>query len=111
MFVREISAANIVICSVCHSFNFGTLARCVLQETLAACPTGCYCEVADQTIKFNVEEMSEYKVNVVCSDLALSSLPPSLPPHTIYLQLENNKVRRCQHSAACQQCVETKNKQ
>ena len=52
----------------------------------------CDCEVADETIKFSLEDMSGYKVNVVCTDLGLTSLPLHLPPDTIYLNMANNQV-------------------
>ena len=52
----------------------------------------CDCEVADETIKFSMEDMSKYKVNVVCTDLGLTSLPSCLPPDTIYLNMANNQV-------------------
>ena len=54
----------------------------------------CDCEVADETIKFSLEDMSGYKVNVVCTDLGLTSLPLHLPPDTIYLNMANNRVQR-----------------
>ena len=33
-----------------------------------------------------------FKVNVFCTDLGLTRLPLSLPPDTVYLNLENNQV-------------------
>ena len=33
-----------------------------------------------------------FRVNVFCTDLGLTRLPLSLPPDTVYLNLENNQV-------------------
>ena len=38
------------------------------------------------------EERDGFKVNVFCTDLQLTRLPLSLPPDTVYLNLENNQV-------------------
>ena len=38
------------------------------------------------------EERDGFKVNVFCPDLQLTRLPLSLPPDTVYLNLENNQV-------------------
>jgi len=69
-----------------HSFLLFT------EKTSSTCPELCDCEVADETIKFSLKDMSGYKVNVVCTDLGLTSLPSHLPPDTIYLNMENNQV-------------------
>jgi len=69
-----------------HSFLLFT------RKTSSTCPELCDCEVADETIKFSLEDMSGYKVNVVCADLGLTSLPSHLPPDTIYLDMKNNQV-------------------
>ena len=34
-----------------------------------------------------------FKANVFCTDLGLTKLPISLPPDTVYLNLQNNQVR------------------
>eukprot|EP00092_Neocalanus_flemingeri_P023132 GFUD01025081.1.p1 GENE.GFUD01025081.1~~GFUD01025081.1.p1 ORF type:complete len:565 (+),score=137.16 GFUD01025081.1:64-1758(+) len=62
------------------------------KKTSSTCPDLCDCEVAEETIKFNLEDMTGYKVNVVCTDLGLTSLPLRLPPDTIYLDMANNKI-------------------
>ena len=49
--------------------------------------------MADETINISQDQLHNYKVNVVCTDLSLSSLPLHLPPHTIYLNMADNKVR------------------
>ena len=38
------------------------------------------------------EEEEGFKVNVFCTDLGLTRFPVSLPPETVYLNLEKNKV-------------------
>ena len=48
--------------------------------------------MADETINISQDQLDNYKVNVVCTDLALSSLPLHLPPDTIYLNMADNKV-------------------
>ena len=63
-----------------------------IQKTSSTCSVLCDCEAADETIKFSMEDMSNYKVNVVCTDLGLTSLPSCLPPDTIYLNMANNQV-------------------
>jgi len=62
------------------------------KKTSSTCPELCDCEVADETIKFSQEHLSRYKVNVVCTDLGLTSLPQHLPPDTIFLNMANNQV-------------------
>ena len=85
----------------------------LLQKTLSGCPDQCDCEVADELRKVSIddieledeeeEELSTgfrlhragrdgFKVNVFCTDLGLTRLPLSLPPDTVYLNLENNQV-------------------
>ena len=70
------------------------ITRHCVQKTSSTCPELCDCEVADETIKFSLEGLSRYKVSVVCTDLALTSLPQHLPPGTIYLNMANNQVQR-----------------
>ena len=48
-------------------------------------------KVADATVDFDMENIG-FKVNVVCTNQGLRSLPKSLPPDTIFLYLDNNKV-------------------
>lgn len=83
-----------------------------VQKTLSGCPDQCDCEVADEErvvsiddIKLEEEdeelgpgsrlqraERDGFKVNVFCTELGLTRLPLSLPPDTVYLNLENNQV-------------------
>ena len=37
--------------------------------------------------------MSRFRVNVVCTDQGLTSLPDNLPPDTIFLNVANNQVK------------------
>ena len=53
-------------------------------------------KVADATVDFDMENVG-YKVNVVCTNQGLRSLPESLPPDTIFLYLDNNKVNMTKH--------------
>ena len=75
----------------------------VLQKTLSGCPEKCDCEVADEQIIVSVDDIEavniqarvkveNFKVSVFCIDQGLTQLPVSLPPDTIYLNLENNQV-------------------
>ena len=42
----------------------------------------------------SVMETEGFKVNVFCTDLGLTSMPVSLPPDTVYLNLQNNQVHK-----------------
>ena len=82
----------------------------VLQKTVSGCPERCDCEVAEERRKVSIDDIEEqqletrdmgdtegeeeegFKVNVFCTDLGLTRFPVSLPPDTVYLNLENNKV-------------------
>ena len=46
---------------------------------------------AGDDVPDNMEEEG-FKVNVFCTDLGLTSMPVSLPPDTVYLNLQNNQV-------------------
>ena len=83
-----------------------------VQKTLSGCPDQCDCEVADEERVVSIDdieleeedeelgpgsrlqrtERDGFKVNVFCTDLGLTRLPLSLPPDTVYLNLENNQV-------------------
>ena len=79
------------------------------QKTVSGCPERCDCEVAEERRKVSIDDIEEqqleagdmgdtegeeegFKVNVFCTDLGLTRFPVSLPPDTVYLNLENNKV-------------------
>jgi len=62
------------------------------EKTSSTCPEFCDCEVADETRKYNLEDMSRFRVNVVCTDQGLTSLPDNLPPDTIFLNVANNQI-------------------
>ena len=81
----------------------------LLQKTVSGCPERCDCEVAEERRKVSIDDIEEqqleagdvgdtegeeegFKVNVFCTDLGLTRFPVSLPPDTVYLNLENNKV-------------------
>ena len=83
----------------------------MIQKTLSGCPDQCDCEVADELRKVSIDDIEledeedvstgfrlhrsgkdGFRVNVFCTDLGLTRLPLSLPPDTVYLNLENNQV-------------------
>ena len=83
----------------------------MIQKTLSGCPDHCDCEVADELRKVSIDDIEledeedvstgfrlqrsvrdGFRVNVFCTDLGLTRLPLSLPPDTVYLNLENNQV-------------------
>ena len=91
--------------------GFAQLAKLILlQKTVSGCPERCDCEVAEERRKVSIDDIEEqqletrdmgdiegeeeegFKVNVFCTDLGLTRFPVSLPPDTVYLNLENNKV-------------------
>jgi len=73
------------------------------KKTLAGCPKSCTCGVADEQRKVSINDIiptvstrrtkQEFKVNVFCTDLALTKMPLKLPPNTVFLNLENNQIR------------------
>ena len=48
---------------------------------------------AGDDVPDNMEDEG-FKVNVFCTDLGLTSMPVSLPPDTVYLNLQNNQVNK-----------------
>ena len=60
------------------------------HNTSRSCPGGCICGIArEQPLKLE----PPYKHSLVCSGINLSKMPGDIPPHTIALDISNNRIQ------------------
>ena len=63
------------------------------QVVKSQCPAVCECEVAVEAVRYTMEYQEMHKINMVCRDKGLISLPASIPDTTSVADFSNNKVR------------------